>query len=293
MYNRYMKFTINEFHKQYPDDDACLNEIFRQRYGSWKICPICEVETKFHKISKRKCYSCQNCGYQLHPLANTIYHKSSTPLKNWFYAMYLFSVSKNGVSAKELQRQIGCTYKTAWRMAKQIRLLMSQVKDIFSDTVEIDETYVGGHRKGKRGRGADGKTSVLGIVQRKSKLMAEVVSDTKSKTVKPIIRSNVKLGTTIVTDEYRSYRGLQREYNHKTVCHGVGEYVVENMHTNTIEGFWSIIKRSISGTYVSVSPKYLQSYLNEFSYRYNYHKENLPMFTHLLSRVGMTASQAH
>src|SRR4030042_3917303 len=124
-----MKFTINEFNKKYPTDDVCLAELFKARYGYIKVCPKCKKETKFNRIKARKCYCCQYCGFQLHPVANTIFHKSETPLKNWFYAIYLFSTSKNGVSAMELQRQIGCTYKTAWRMAYQIRLLFEQNKD--------------------------------------------------------------------------------------------------------------------------------------------------------------------
>src|SRR3989344_5358709 len=111
-----MKFTINHFHQIYPDNDSCLDAIFQARYGHIKTCPKCKKETKFNRIKIRKCYCCQFCGFQLHPVAGTIFHKSDTPLKNWFYALYLFSTSKNGVSAMELQRQLGCTYKTAWRI---------------------------------------------------------------------------------------------------------------------------------------------------------------------------------
>lgn len=161
-----IKFTINQFNEQYPDDNACLHTIFIERFGQWKICPACDNETKFHKVANRKCYACQYCGYQLHPLASTIYHKSSTSLKNWFYAMYLFSVSKNGISAMELQRQIGCTYKTAWRMAKQIRVLFEQSGTTLSETTELDETYVGGKGKNnKRGRCSENKTPVFGMVE--------------------------------------------------------------------------------------------------------------------------------
>ena len=134
------KFTIKDFNNKYTTDDICLQEIFNNRYGDLKVCPSCSKETKFHKVANRKCYACQYCGYQLHPLADTIFHKSDTPLKLWFYAIYLFANSKNGVSAKELERQLRVTYKTAWRMAKQIRLLFSQSQDILKDTVEVDET---------------------------------------------------------------------------------------------------------------------------------------------------------
>ncbi len=119
-----MKYTITEFNKEFPDNEACVEEIFKRRFGDMKKCPNCKKETNFYRVRTRKSYVCQFCGYQLHPLAGTIFHKSPTPLKLWFYTIFLFSTSKNGVSAKELQRQIGVTYKTAWRMALQIRKLM-------------------------------------------------------------------------------------------------------------------------------------------------------------------------
>ena len=282
-----MKFTIKEFNKQYPNDDVCLDELFQARFGDIKVCPKCKKETKFNRITTRKCYCCQFCGYQLHPVANTIFHKSVTPLTNWFYAIYLFSVSKNGVSAMELQRQLGVTYKTAWRMAKQIRQLFEENKDALSGIVELDETYVGGKGgNNKRGRGAENKTPVFGMVERKGAIKARVTVDTKRKTVMPIIRKNVAIGTDIMTDEYLPYRSLNKEgYNHQTVTHGVKEYVRGNVHTNTLEGFWSQMKRSINGTYHAVSPKYLQTYVDEFSYRYNARLSSSLFFLYFLQRL--------
>ena len=282
-----MKFTIKEFNKQYPTDEVCLNKIFQARFGHIKECPKCKKETKFNRITTRKCYCCQFCGYQLHPVANTIFHKSDTPLTNWFYAIYLFSVSKNGVSAMELQRQLGCTYKTAWRMAKQIRQLFEENKDALKGIVELDETYVGG--KGghnKRGRGSENKTPVFGMVERKGAIKAKVTVDTKRKTVMPIIRKHVAIGSDVMTDEYLPYRSLPKEgYHHHTVAHGQREYVRGNVHVNTLEGFWSQMKRSINGTYHAVSPKYLQTYVDEFSYRYNLRFSSEPLFSLLLLRV--------
>ena len=161
----------------------------------------------------------------------------------------------------ELQRQLGCTYKTAWRMAKQIRKLFEENKDALSGIVELDETYVGGKGgNNKRGRGSENKTPVFGMVERKGAIKARVTVDTKRKTVMPIIRQNVTIGTEIMTDEYLPYKSLIKEgYNHQTVTHGAREYVRGNVHTNTLEGFWSQMKRSINGTYHAVSPKYLQT----------------------------------
>jgi len=115
------KFTIKDFNTTYKTDDDCLDKLFQDRYGNLEVCPECGKKTTFHKVSNRKCYSCACCGHQLHPLADTIFHKSSTSLKSWFYAIFLFSISKNGVSAKELERHLGVTYKCAWRMAHKIR----------------------------------------------------------------------------------------------------------------------------------------------------------------------------
>jgi transposase len=173
-----MRYTFQGFKAEYPDDNACLESVFQNRFWDLMYCPKGAAETKFYRVKKRQCYACMHCGYQLHPLANTIFRKSSTSLWNWFYAIYLFSVSKNGVSAKELERHLGVTYKTAWRMAKQIRLLMQQETDMLSGIVEADETYIGGKRQGK-GRGPIDKTPVLGAVEKNGNAKA-VVSDVSS-----------------------------------------------------------------------------------------------------------------
>lgn len=280
-------FTLKDFTKKYSDDDTCLHEIFLVRFGNLKICPSCKKETSFYKRTNKKAYACQWCGYLLSPLANTIFHKSSTNLKNWFYALYLFSVSKNGVSAMELQRQLGCTYKTAWRIANHLRKLFVENKELLSNIVELDETYVGGKGgNNKRGRGSENKTPVFGMVERKGSIKAHVTVDTKRKTVMPIIREHILIGTQVMTDEYLPYRSLTKEgYAHKMVTHGIKEFVRGNVHTNTLEGFWSQLKRSINGTYHAVSPKYLQNYVNEFSYRYNHRYDFSSLFSSLLGQV--------
>lgn len=282
-----IKFTINDFNTKYPDEEACIEEIFKQRFSQLTECPACKNPFKFYKVTGRKCYACQYCSHQIHPLANTIFHKSETPLKNWFFGIYLFSTSKNGVSAMELQRQIGCTYKTAWRMAKQIRQLFEESGITFSRTTELDETYVGGKGgNNKRGRGSENKTPVFGMVERQGKVKATVTVNTRRKTVMPIIRQHINIGTEVMTDEYLVYRSLTKEgYAHKMVNHGSKEYVRDDTHVNTLEGFWSQLKRSINGTYHAVSPKYLQTYVNEFSYRYNRRFSPIPLFYLILARV--------
>ena len=196
------------------------------------------------------------------------------------------STSKNGVSAKEIQRQTGVTYKTAWRMQRQIRLLMKPGNDPLKGTVEIDDTYVGGMRPGKRGRGASGKTPILGMVERKGAVKASVVDDLKKRTVKPIILDGIEKDSEVFTDEFLSYRDIKKyDFDHDVVKHHIKEYVRGNVHTNTIEGFWSQLKRSIHGTYHSVSPQHLQLYVDEFAWRYNHRKSPTSLFELLLRKV--------
>ncbi len=197
------------------------------------------------------------------------------------------TASKNGVSAKELERELEVTYKTAWRIAKELRSLMGQFPGVFDGIVEADETYIGGIRPGKRGRGAGGKTPVVGIVKRQGDVYAKVTGDCKAKTVMPLIRENVQIGTKLMTDKFPSYRKAKMMgYKHETIDHGIGEYARGKVHTNNIEGFWSQMKRSIDGTYHSVSPKHLQAYVDEFAWRYNLRSSAMPLFPLLLSQVG-------
>ncbi len=284
------RFTIKQFQELYPNNDACLHQVFLNRYAGTASCPDCGEKFSFHKITGRKCYACAYCGHQLHPLANTIFHKSSTSLKNWFYAIFLFSCSKNGVSAKELQRQLGVTYKCAYRMAQQIRKLFDESVKPLCGTVEVDETLAGGKKPGKRGRGAAGKTVVFGMLERSGNVATHVVPNVKRKTLYPLINSSIAKGSTIHSDELRTYATLATQgYQHETINHGRGEYARGGVHVNSLEGFWSQLKRSINGTYHAVSPKYLQQYVNEFSYRYNRRNQEKALFHSMIERVWRLA----
>jgi len=281
-----MKYTINNFNEDFKDEDACLDFVFNLRYGKNYECPKCH-KTGFYRVTDRKCYACAWCSYQLHPLAGTIFHKSPTNLKDWFFAIFLMSKSKNGVSAKELERQLGVTYKCAWRMQRQIRMLMrSDNPDKLQGIIELDDSYVGGRHSGRRGRGASGKTPVLGMVERQGQVKADVVKNLKKKTVMPIIESTIDKDSTVYTDEFLSYTSLNKAgFEHDVVQHGIKEYVRGEVHTNTIEGFWSQLKRSLHGTYHSISPKHLQLYVDEFAWRYNHRKCQIPFFGLLLEKV--------
>jgi len=279
-----MKYTIKQFKAQFPTDKSCLEHIFKSRYPDGIKCPKCG-KVEFYPIGNRRSFAC-SCGYQVYPTEGTIFHKSSTSLILWFYAIFLMAQSKNGVSAKELERHLGVTYKTAWRMAKQIRKLMSDNDEPFDGEVEADETYIGGKRRGKRGRGAEGKTPVFGVVKRQGGVKTSKVENVKQVTLMPLIKKMVKSGSLIFTDESNSYNKVESMgYGHEKVKHGKGEYVRGNTHTNTIEGFWSQFKRSVHGTFHCVSPKHLQAYLDEFSFRYNHRDASLPCL--MFSRVSM------
>lgn len=269
---------------EYPDDEACLRKIFLDRYGKTPTCPRCNKPSKFYLVKGRKCFACAFCGRQLHPLANTIFHKSSTSLKDWFYAIYLFSVSKNGVSAKEIERHVGVTYKTAHRMCRQIRKLMGE-DDVLCGDVEVDETYIGGRHK--RSDRYSKKSAVFGVVERKGRVSAKHVKSTGSRALIPEIRRRICDGANIHSDEHHAYKVLNKlGYNHQTVCHSCKEYVRGDVYTNTIEGFWSQLKRSINGTFHHVSPKYLQLYVDEFCFRYNMrNKETNEVFRVLISKI--------
>jgi transposase-like protein len=280
------KFTIKDLDAKYPDDDSCLERLKNKRWPNGIECPICKKVTKHHKITGRQAYACDYCGHQMSPTAGTIFHKSATPLRIWFQVMHRMASTRCGISAKQIQRETGVTYKTAWRMFKQIRTLLAETNPMFTNEVEIDETYIGGKRTGKRGRGAEGKTAVVGIVQRQGKITTTVVANTKRSTVMPLITKNVARKSVIYTDEYPTYDIVDRlGYHHETVNHGAGQYVIGDAHTNTIEGFWSLTKRGISGVYHAVSPKYLQSYLNEYEFRYNHRNDETPMFELFLNRI--------
>ena len=281
--------SFYQFQRQFPDDESCLAHIMKQRYGGTELdCPKCGEFGKFYRMTKERGYVCQHCGHHLHPTAGTFMHRTRLPLHKWFFAMYLFSTSRHGIAAKELQRQLGVSYPTAWRMAHEIRKHMADTDGEWplGGEIEADETYVGGRKSGgKRGRGAPGKTVVFGMLERGGDVMAKVVPDVRKRTLLPLIWNNVERGSTVHTDELRSYRDVRRiGYRHETVNHGAGEYVRGKSHVNSIEGFWSRLKLSIRGTHVHVSAKHLSKYVKEFEYRYNRRNRPETMFSDLVAR---------
>lgn len=284
------RFSITQFNQQFPDDSACLEYIWQQRFPNGAACQCGKVDT-FYRVERRKCYSCSHCGHQISPCEGTIFHKSSTKLKTWFLAMFYMTASKNGVSAKELERLTGVTYKTAWRMAHQIRKLMTQGGDLLTGVVEADETYIGGVRR--QTAKWQNKVPVIGVVERKGEVRAKVVTMVNSYQLKQVIYTNVSPESHLMTDELRAYRPIAKDVaSHNTVNHGEHEYVRAEVHTNSVEGFWSQLKRSIHGTFHQVSREHLQGYVDEFAFRYNHRASvtEAPIFPRLVERVASRTS---
>jgi len=288
------RYTLFEFDRDFPDDATCLDYLVRDLYPDGIYCPKCERVTKHHRDANRPSYSCQFCGRHEHPLVGTIFENSATSLRLWFYAMYLMASTRCGISAKQLERELGVTYKTAWRMFNKIRSLLSEDgAEMLSGTVEVDETYVGGKRRGFKNRQdaalhrLDSKTTVLGMVQRRGQIRAEVVPNNKRTTLVPVIIESVAPGAKVYTDQLRSYQRLPKVgFEHAHVDHSAKVYVSGDVHTNTIEGFWWLLKAGIRGVYHGVSPKHLQSYLDEYTFRYNHRLDGeRGMFSAFLRQV--------
>ena len=288
-------YSLMEFMRDYPDDEACLDYLWRSRFaedGHTTHCPKCDKERRFHRVKSRPSYSCDHCGQHIHPTAGTIFHKSSTSLHLWFYAMYLMTSTRCGLSAKQLERELGVTYKTAWRMFNRIRnVLMTQDDDApLSGEVEADESYFGGRRRGTpRGRPSrdSHKVPVFAMVERGGRIKATTVANARRVTLLPIVLDKVLPASTVYTDELSSYNALTAHgYRHERVQNAEKVYVSGDAHTNTVEGFFGNVKRGISGNYHSVSKRWLQGYLNEYVWRYNHRDNPRSMFELLLLRAA-------
>jgi transposase len=296
------RFPLKTFQAQFPDDAACLEWLKNRLYPNGIHCKNCDRVTKHHRVASRPSYCCDSCGNHVHPTAGTIFHKSPTPLTTWFYAIYLMSATRCGISAKQIERETGVTYKTAWRMFKQIRSMLEETAPIggSGQKVEADETYYGGRRKGGHGRmlrndkGEKMYAPVFGIAERKGSVRAFATPDVKSATLLPLVREFVLPESTIFTDEYKVYGGIKNMtngYTHRRIRHKHNVYVRGDVHTNTIEGFWSLVKRGISGVYHSIGSNYLQSYLNEYTFRYNRRFDEQPMFLSFLQQISKSEAQ--
>jgi transposase len=297
--------SFMEFVREFPDDETCLRHVWRERFspdGDHAFCERCEAERVFKRYEtaqKRPCWFCQTCGHRIHPLKGTIFERSSTSLQLWFYAFYLITSTRCGVSAKQLERELGVTYKTAWRMFNKIRnqlMADSETEPTLSGEVEMDETFVGGKpresyrrevaRKGWNMQTAywDRKAVVFGAVERGGRIRASVISNSRRQTPHAKTAEYVLPATMIYTDDLPAYKPLgAKGYQHKRINHSARIYVDGDVHTQTIEGFFGLFKNGVRGSYHAVSQKWLQGYLNEYVWRYNRRDSETPMFYDLLA----------
>ena len=285
--------ALMEFERQFPDDVTCLGYLVKTLYPNGIFCPKCQRVTKHHRNSGRPAYSCQFCGRHEHPMVGTIFENSATSLKLWFYAMYLMASTRCGISAKQLERELGVTYKTAWRMFNKIRSLASAAETAApplggdGESVEMDETYIGPDR--------ERAVPVFGITQRKrgdkpGRVRVVAIPDgAKTTSVMPHVRERVLPASIIYTDESPIYNAITRigmGHERRRIYHSLKVYVQGDIHTSTVDGFWALVKNGIGGVYHGVSTRHLQKYLDEYAFRYNNRKHPKGMFNVWLGLVG-------
>jgi len=272
--------NIIEIYQKFPTESDCIGHLELVRWANKPRCIYCKSPNST-PLPKENRHHCNNCNTTFSVTVGTIFHHTHLPLQKWFLAITLILNAKKGISARQLARDLGVNKDTAWRISMKIREAMMErgQRDLLTGIVEVDETYIGGKpRKGgsnggtsHRGRGTT-KTPVVGMVERQGKIRAKVVKkyQLKSKDLKSLIRQNVDIeNTTLMTDQYRGYAGIQQIMAHKVINHSIW-YVDGDTHTNTIESFWALLKRGIIGQFHKVSIRYLPRYVNEFCYRYNY-----------------------
>jgi transposase-like protein len=293
--------TLQEAVKSFADDQFCIDLIAAMRWADGQaVCPKCG-EKNNHFMASRKVWQCKNkeCKKQFSVKVGTIFEDSALGLDKWLMAMWLLVNAKNGISSYELHRALGITQKSAWFVLHRIRDAMTVGSiEKLSGTIETDETFIGGDAKNmhltKRKRFEDRwtrqvkghKTAVFGMVQRGGQVRAQVIKKVRAETVLPIIRENVEKNSEVFTDRASIYRQLWIDYVHASVDHAT-EYVRDNVHTNSIENFWSLLKRTIKGTYISVSPAHLQKYVEEQMFRYNEREGNdQTRFLHLIELIS-------
>lgn len=269
--------SILEFQKHFNTDDKCRQFLEYQRWGTTPACPFCG-STHVKRLKDGRRFQCNEkvCRKQFSATVGTIAENTKVPLTKWFLAMYILSNHSKGISSLQLAGWLGVTQKTAWFLNHRIReMLTEKAPELLSGIVEVDESFIGGketnkHRSKRKVKGGTGgKTMVFGALKRDGKVITKIINDTKGDTLITAVENTIEQGAIMVTDEHKGYNELNKKYRHVKVSHATGEYVREKAYTNTIEGFWSLLKRQINGIHHSVSPKHLHRYCNEASYRYN------------------------
>lgn len=282
-----MRYTIKELQADFPDDAACLKWLVEWLYPEGIYCKIDKKITPHHQMKTRKSFSCELCGHHVHPTSGTIFETSSTPLTLWFYAIYLMAATRAGISAKQLERELGVTYKTAWRMFHQICKMMASDDDQLTGEVEVDEAYTHPNPQKRSSAKAHNSQTIFGMVERGGKAKVKHVKSSGKRVLIPEIQEGVKPGTTVYSDEWKVYNKLPMYgYPHASIKHSSQRYVDGKVHTQNIENLWSNMKRGITGVYRHVDNKYLQAYADEYTFRYSHRHDFQPMFWALISRVS-------
>jgi hypothetical protein len=286
-------FSVRQFFARFPNDDACLEHVMTVRYGMRHTCRKCGViDATFHKLANRKAYACAHCGDNLYPCAGTIFQDSRTPLTVWFYAIYLFVVTRHGVSGKELQRNLGVTYKCAYRMGMQIRKLMGGIDEFVSlkGHVELDEMFVGG--RAPMPHFMANRTNVTDLRVSGGEMVTEIIPDQTKATLRKVVLMTVQPRTIVSTDDWRGYGLLTGDdYTHGTVNHSKHEWARTDPETGVrhhvahVESFWRLFKNSVKSTHISVSQKHMSKYLDEFTFRSNHREMRNAMFDLIIGAV--------
>ena len=263
------KYSIRDLKKDFPTEEACLDLVFDTLHSR-----SCSCGGTYRQIKGRKQYQCSKCRFQIAPTATTIFHKSDTPLSLWYHAIFIFSNAKSGISAKEMERQLGVTYKCAYRILKLIRQALKQGNDKLSGDIETDTGYFGGKHYGGKNNEQLGdvmkrKVVVQVAAERGGKIKASVTKDASADAIWNFVRENIKDNSTLLTDGSNRYKMLNRHYSIQSVNHSKGVYSKDGVHVNKIETFFSHLKRSIRGTFKSVSKEQMQTYLDAFVFHYN------------------------